>query len=55
MFKSTPPQTTPASTLVATIIPRAEHPISRDDISEHALKVLYRLHNSGYQAYLVGG
>jgi poly(A) polymerase len=55
VFKSTPPQTTPASTLVATIIPRAEHPISRDDISEHALKVLYRLHNSGYQAYLVGG
>jgi poly(A) polymerase len=44
---------TPA--LVATIIPRAEHPVSRDAISDNALKVLYRLHNSGYQAYLVGG
>ena len=37
------------------IIPRDQHPISRKDISEAALKVLYRLHNSGYQAYLVGG
>ncbi|MFM2482153.1 polynucleotide adenylyltransferase PcnB [Celerinatantimonas sp. YJH-8] len=38
-----------------TIIPRAEHTISRQDISENALKVLYRLHKSGYEAYLVGG
>lgn len=37
------------------IIPRAEHGVSRSDISENALKVLYRLKNSGYQAYLVGG
>lgn len=37
------------------IISRDKHPISRKDISEPALKVLYRLHNSGYQAYLVGG
>lgn len=37
------------------VIPRAEHQISRDDISESALKVLYRLHKSGYHAYLVGG
>ncbi|WP_188407448.1 polynucleotide adenylyltransferase PcnB [Agarivorans gilvus] len=37
------------------VIPRAEHNISRQDISENALKVLYRLHKSGYQAYLVGG
>lgn len=37
------------------MIPRDRHPISRDDISEHALKVLYRLHKSGYDAYLVGG
>ena len=41
--------------LVATVIPRAEHSVSRDSMSENALKVLYRLHNSGYQAYLVGG
>jgi poly(A) polymerase len=44
----------PAS-LVATVIPRDQHPVSRDDISENALKVLYRLHNSGYKAFLVGG
>lgn len=38
-----------------TIIPRSEHNISRSDISENALKVLYRLHKSGYKAFLVGG
>ncbi len=38
-----------------TIIPRSEHTVSRANISEHALKVLYRLRKSGYQAYLVGG
>ena len=43
------------ATLVATVIPRAEHSVSRNSMSENALKVLYRLHNSGYQAYLVGG
>jgi len=37
------------------IIPRSEHGVSRSDISENALKVLYRLKNAGYQAYLVGG
>jgi poly(A) polymerase len=37
------------------IVPRAEHPISRRDIDADALKVLYRLHESGYTAYLVGG
>jgi len=37
------------------IIPRAEHPISRRDIDPDALKVLYRLHESGHVAYLVGG
>ncbi len=37
------------------IVPRAEHPISRRDIDADALKVLYRLHESGYAAYLVGG
>lgn len=38
-----------------TVIPRAEHGISRDGINPNALKVLYRLHRAGYQAYLVGG
>ncbi len=37
------------------IIPRAEHNISRADISKSALKVLYRLKDAGYQAFLVGG
>ncbi len=37
------------------VIPRSEHNISRADISENALKVLYRLKNAGYQAHLVGG
>ncbi|MEM7542761.1 MAG: polynucleotide adenylyltransferase PcnB [Pseudomonadota bacterium] len=34
---------------------RAEHGISRKQISEGALKVLYRLSNAGFGAYLVGG
>ncbi|MGK0247322.1 MAG: poly(A) polymerase [Oleispira sp.] len=34
---------------------RKEHGISRRQLSENALKVLYRLNNAGYQAYLVGG
>ena len=29
--------------------------MSRDEISKSALKVLYRLHKSGFQAFLVGG
>jgi len=39
----------------ATIIPRAQHIISRESINPNALKVLYRLHEAGYSAYLVGG
>jgi poly(A) polymerase len=37
------------------IIPRAEHSISRADISPNALKVLYRLKEAGFQGFLVGG
>jgi poly(A) polymerase len=37
------------------IIPRAEHTISRRDIDPDALKVLYRLQQSQFDAYLVGG
>lgn len=36
-------------------IPRNEHTISRSQISENALKVLYRLKSAGYRACLVGG
>ncbi len=38
-----------------TIIPRSEHSISRKWISPNALRVLYRLKERGYCAYLVGG
>ena len=38
-----------------TVIPRADHPISRDQIDPDALKVLYRLRKFNHQAYLVGG
>ncbi|MEZ5287040.1 MAG: polynucleotide adenylyltransferase PcnB [Vicinamibacterales bacterium] len=37
------------------IVPRAEHTLSRSDIDPDALKVLYRLHDFNYAAYLVGG
>lgn len=37
------------------ILPRDRHPISRKHINEHTLKVLYRLRNKGFRAYLVGG
>ena len=36
-------------------IPRSEHSISRAQISPNALKVLYRLKEAGFQAFLVGG
>jgi poly(A) polymerase len=39
----------------ARIIPRAEHSISRAAISPNALRVLYRLREAGYEAFLVGG
>lgn len=37
------------------VIDRSEHPISRRSVPENVLKVLYRLHRSGYRAYLCGG
>src|SRR6187455_1515026 len=37
------------------IIPRSEHPISRQNIDPDALKVLYRLRQFDHIAYLVGG
>jgi poly(A) polymerase len=37
------------------IVPRPEHSISRRQISNAALKVLYRLDEAGYRACLVGG
>jgi len=37
------------------ILPRPAHTVSRKDIDPDALKVLYRLKNHGFTAYLVGG
>ena len=48
---SMPDDTSPAPR----IIPRQNHPISRKNIDREALKVLYRLRDAGYVAYLVGG
>jgi poly(A) polymerase len=38
-----------------TIVPRSQHTISRRDVDPDALRVLYRLHEHHYIAYLVGG
>jgi poly(A) polymerase len=43
------------SPVAPTIVPRDQHPISRSQISQNALKVLYRLKDAGYQGFLVGG
>ncbi|HXD18717.1 MAG TPA: polynucleotide adenylyltransferase PcnB [Vicinamibacterales bacterium] len=40
---------------VPVVVPRAGHAISRKQIDPDALKVLYRLHQNNYAAYLVGG
>ncbi|MEF1288599.1 polynucleotide adenylyltransferase PcnB [Vibrio sp. M260118] len=50
------PSEAPAFTeLALNIVTRQEHNISRKKISDNALKVLYRLHGAGFDAYLVGG
>lgn len=48
-------QPAPATPSGPNIITRDHHDISRRDISDNALKVLYRLKDAGYQAFLVGG
>ncbi|HMN43437.1 MAG TPA: polynucleotide adenylyltransferase PcnB [Povalibacter sp.] len=45
----------PTDTGKPLIVARDGHPISRANISPNALKVLYRLKEAGYQAFLVGG
>ncbi len=46
---------TPNINFDADIVPRSAHNVSRDNISDAALKVLYRLRKGGFQGYLVGG
>jgi poly(A) polymerase len=46
----------PAESNVAlSVVPRDAHNVSRRDISPNALRVLYRLREAGFGAYLVGG
>ena len=45
----------PVDSIQPKIIPRREHSISRKWISPNAVRVLYRLKEQGYYAYLVGG
>ncbi|NLA69218.1 MAG: polynucleotide adenylyltransferase PcnB [Gammaproteobacteria bacterium] len=49
------PTDNPSDAPVLRTIPRDQHPISRKDISQNALRVLYRLREGGHEAYLVGG
>jgi len=37
------------------VVPRDQHTLSRRDVDPDALKVLYRLKDAGFSAYLVGG
>ncbi len=46
---------TAGDTSAPDIINRSDHPLSRKEMSEHALKVLYRLKKAKYASYLVGG
>ena len=43
------------SIAIPNVVPREGHTISRRNIDPDALKVLYRLKQSSYVAYLVGG
>jgi poly(A) polymerase len=49
------PNDNPTDQTALRIIPRDQHPISRQGISPNALRVLYRLREGGHEAYLVGG
>ncbi len=54
MNASAPP-TAASDSIQPRIVPRSEHAVSRSRILKEALKVLYRLQESGYLAYMVGG
>ncbi|HEX3070414.1 MAG TPA: hypothetical protein VHX14_17735, partial [Thermoanaerobaculia bacterium] len=51
----TPDPRPPTPEVDPVYVDRSDHPISRRRIPENVLKVLYRLHRSGYRAYLCGG
>jgi poly(A) polymerase len=52
---SPPRPVIPAADGEPVVLPRSGHSISRSQIADNTLKVLYRLHQHGYLAYLVGG
>jgi poly(A) polymerase len=54
-FLTAPTTSLEAPNPLARVIPRDAHTVSRNQISPNALRVLYRLKESGYQAFLVGG
>ena len=37
------------------VIPESEHRIPRQRLDDNAMKVVYRLHDAGYDSFLVGG
>jgi len=41
--------------VIPRVVARPDHSVSRSGMSSSAIKVLYRLHRSGYTSYLVGG
>jgi poly(A) polymerase len=53
--KKTALNSTDAPAPAPRIIPRSEHIVSRSGISPNALRVLHRLREGGFQAFLVGG
>ncbi|WP_216628454.1 polynucleotide adenylyltransferase PcnB [Pseudoalteromonas caenipelagi] len=55
MVGQSDPKTAPVTCTEPKLIPRSEHSISRKQFSPNAIKVLYRLKDGGYDAYLVGG
>ncbi len=58
LFSSTPSEVAPSHDSgegLPRVYGRSEHTISRSQVSENALKVLYRLKKAGFEAYLVGG
>ena len=55
MTEAVHPSANAAVSVNLRIIPREQHTISRKNISAGALRVLYRLNEAGFSAFLVGG
>lgn len=55
MFKWFKKSKSQSDTAGPKVLSRDHHSISRNDISKNALKVMYRLQDAGFDAFLVGG